>query len=334
MGITYKDAGVDIEAGESAVDKIKEAVKTTYNGNVLSDVGQFGGFYRFPRDEYADPVLVSSTDGVGTKLKIAFQTGIHHTIGQDLVNHCVNDILTSGATPMFFLDYIGIGTMDEETVTGIVQGFATACRENACVLIGGEMAEMAGFYAPGEYDVAGTIVGVVERENIINGSTIQPGDVAVGLPSTGLHTNGYTLARKVLLEKYDVDTYIESLGETVGEALLRTHKSYLGEITPLIGDRRLKGIAHITGGGLLGNSRRIIPDGLELAVDWKAWEIPPVFQLIQEIGEISDNEMRRTFNCGIGLVVIVPGTEVEFFQNHFQSMKLDSFVIGQINNSN
>lgn len=334
MGITYKDAGVDIDAGESAVNKIKEAVKATYNENVLSDVGQFGGFYRFPRDEYADPVLVSSTDGVGTKLRIAFQTGIHTTIGQDLVNHCVNDILTSGATPLFFLDYIGIGAMDEETVNGIVEGFAAACKENACVLIGGEMAEMAGFYAPGEYDVAGTIVGAVERDNIINGSTIRPGNVVLGLPSTGLHTNGYTLARKVLLDKYDVDKHLAKLEETVGEALLRIHKSYLGEIAPLISDRRLKGIAHITGGGLLGNSRRIIPEGMELVVDWDAWEFPPIFQLIQETGDISDHEMRRTFNCGIGLVIVVPEADIDYFQEHFHSRELESIIIGRIEKSN
>ncbi|MCF7803579.1 MAG: phosphoribosylformylglycinamidine cyclo-ligase [Candidatus Marinimicrobia bacterium] len=333
MGISYKDAGVDIDAGESAVKNIKEMVRETYNDNVLSDVGQFGGFYAFPKDNYTNPVLVSSTDGVGTKLKVAFKTGIHSTIGQDLVNHCVNDILTSGAVPMFFLDYIGIGKMEEQVVSEVVSGFAKACKENSCVLIGGEMAEMAGFYTPGEYDVAGTIVGVVERDHIINGGNISEGDVVVGLQSTGLHTNGYTLARKVLLEEFDVDTYRDELGETIGEALLRVHKSYQNEIRPLIGDSRLKGIAHITGGGLLGNSSRIIPDGLSLSVDWDAWELPPLFRLIKETGDISDHEMRRTFNCGIGLVTVVPAEEADFFMEHFEKYQSQPVVIGEIGKS-
>lgn len=330
MGVTYKESGVDIEAGDSAVKRIKDAVKLTYNDHVLSDVGAFGGFFSFPKEEYSEPVLVSSTDGVGTKLKIAFQTGIHNTIGQDLVNHCVDDILTSGAVPLFFLDYIGIGKMEEDVVVDIVNGFAKACQENNCVLIGGEMAEMAGFYQPGEYDVAGTIVGVVEKEHLISGNTIQAGDIAIGLPSTGLHTNGFTLARNVLLEKYDVDTKVETLNFTIGESLLITHKSYLKEIRPLIGDRRLKGISHITGGGLLGNTTRIIPDGLKFLVNWGAWKIPPIFKLIQQTGDVSDSEMRRTFNMGIGLVVIIDPKDNDTFIKHFQKHGLSPVVMGEI----
>jgi len=330
MGKTYKDSGVDIDAGERAVERIKTAVRSTYTENVLSDVGQFGGFFSFPAAEYTEPVLVSSTDGVGTKLKLAFLTGIHETVGQDLVNHCTNDILTSGAVPLFFLDYIGIGTMDEEAVADVVSGLALACKENGCVLIGGELAEMRDFYTPGEYDIAGTIVGAVEREQIINGSTIREGDVAIGLASTGLHTNGFTLARSVLLDAYAVDTYLAELQSTVGEALLTVHKSYLPEIKPLIGDPRLKGIAHITGGGLLGNTRRILPDGLSLQVDWEAWELPPIFQLIRQVGHVDEAEMRRTFNCGIGLVVIVPAADADAMLQHFEQFHSHPLVIGDI----
>ena len=333
MGITYKDAGVDIDAGESAVRGIKQIVRETYNDNVLSDVGHFGGFYQFPSDEFNEPVLVSSTDGVGTKLKIAFRTGIHDTIGQDLVNHCVNDILTSGAIPLFFLDYIGTGTMEPRMMEEIVRGFATACRENQCVLIGGEMAEMAGFYSAGEYDVAGTIVGVVEKENIINGINITQGDVVIGLRSTGLHTNGYTLARTVLLEQFDVNDYVDDLSASVGEALLAIHKSYLGDIKPHIGNPALKGIAHITGGGLLGNSKRIIPEDLDLSVDWDAWEMPAIFSLIQHIGDISDDEMHRTFNCGIGLVIVTPPSQADYFLDEFNTRDTSPKVIGEIVNA-
>ncbi len=330
MGKTYKDAGVDIEAGESSVERIKTAVRSTYTKHVLSDVGHFGGFYSFPSHEYSDPVLVSSTDGIGTKLKLAFQTGIHDTVGQDLVNHCVNDILTSGALPLFFLDYIGIGKMDEEVVSGLVDGIALACKENGCALIGGELAEMSDIYQPGEYDVAGTIVGCVEREEIINGNTIRKDDVPIGLRSTGLHTNGFTPARKVLLEQYGVDSHIESLGKTIGEQLLAVHKSYLHEIKPLIGDSRVKGLAHITGGGLLGNVKRILPPDVELKVDWEAWEIPPIFRLIQEVGEIQDHEMRRTFNCGIGFVVIVSPENAADITEHFEKYECHPVPLGQI----
>ncbi|HKJ67026.1 MAG TPA: phosphoribosylformylglycinamidine cyclo-ligase [bacterium] len=327
---TYKEAGVDIDAGEQAVGRIKAAVRSTYTPNVLSDVGQFGGFFSFPKDEYDEPVLVSSTDGVGTKLKLAFRTGIHDTIGQDLVNHCVNDILTSGAIPLFFLDYIGLGKMEEDIVADVVKGLSSACRENGCALIGGELAEMVDFYHPGEYDIAGTVVGAVERKHIINGERIAEGDVAIGLASTGLHTNGFTLARKVLLEQYDVNDQVDILPDTVGRELLSIHKSYLQEVKPLIGDPRLKGISHITGGGLLGNTARIIPDGLQLRVDWNSWDVPAIFTLIQETGEIPDTEMRRTFNLGIGLVILVPASESETMLAHFDRYQSNPTIIGEI----
>ncbi len=330
MGKTYKDAGVDIDAGDSAVRSIKDIVKTTYNDNVLSDVGLFGGFYSFPKEDFQQPVLVSSTDGVGTKLRIAFQTGIHHTVGQDLVNHCVDDILTSGAVPLFFLDYIGTDTMREEVITDVVRGFSLACQENSCVLIGGEMAEMGDFYKSGEYDLAGTIVGVVEREHIIDGSRIQADDVIIGLPSTGLHTNGYTLARNVLLDKFTVDSHLDELNGTVGEALLAVHKSYLREIQPLIGDSRIKGLSHITGGGILGNTRRILPANLELDIHWDAWHMPPIFQVIQDVGEVSDQEMRRAFNIGIGFIVVVNEMDADDILMHFQDHDIDPVVIGRV----
>ena len=333
MGMTYKDAGVDIDAGESAVQRIKENVKTTYNENVLSDVGAFGGFFSFPKDDYSEPVLVASTDGVGTKLKVAFQMGVHNTVGQDLVNHCVNDILTSGAVPLFFLDYIGIGSMEEEIVVGIVNGFAQACTENQCALIGGEMAEMAGIYQPGEYDVAGTIVGVVEREHLISGKTIQEGDIIVGLPSTGLHTNGFTLARKVLLEEFQIDSHLDELDSTVGEALLRIHKSYLPEVRPLIGDHRVKGISHITGGGLIGNTRRILPDGLSIQIDWESWDVPEIFTLIQQLGNVAPEEMQRTFNMGIGLIVITAPGDESSITRHFRKHGMSPVVVGEIVNN-
>ena len=330
MGKTYKESGVDIDAGESAVQKIAQSLQSTYNENVLSEVGHFGGFYRFDQSSFTDPVLVSSTDGVGTKLKLAFMTGNHRTIGQDLVNHCVNDILTSGATPLFFLDYIGIGTMDEEVVAAVVEGLSVACRENGCALIGGELAELREFYHEGEYDMAGTIVGVVERENIINGSTIREGDIILGLPSNGLHTNGYTLARQVLLEEYAVDEYVEELGCSVGEEMLRIHRSYLGEIQPLVGDPRIKGIAHVTGGGLLGNTRRIVPDGLNLNINRDSWEMPPVFHLLQKIGEIPDEDLYRTFNCGIGMVLVMAEKDVKEIRPQVRIDGEEPVVIGEI----
>ena len=304
---TYKEAGVDIDAGEEAVRRIKGHVRNTFTPGVLTDIGAFGGFFALEPGQYRDPVLVSSMDGVGTKLKVAQRVGKHDTVGEDLVNHCVNDIAVCGARPLFFLDYFAAGQLRPDVVEAVVKGFAKACTENGCALIGGETAEMPDLYARGEYDLAGTIVGVVERDAIVDGSQIEAGDVLLGLPSSGLHTNGYTLARKVLFERFVAADTPDALGgETVGEALLRVHKSYLDDIQALVSEGLAHGFAHVTGGGLVGNTRRILPDGLALDVDWEAWRRPPIFQLIQEVGEVPEDDMRRTFNLGVGLVVVIP----------------------------
>lgn len=304
MGISYKDSGVDIAAGEETVDRIKPLVKSTHNSKVLSNIGLFGGFYDASFPEYEHPILVASTDGVGTKLKVAYAANKHNTIGQCLVNHCVNDILCCGAKPLFFLDYFATGKLNPDVAVQVIEGFVTACKENETALIGGETAEMPSMYNEGEYDVSGTIIGVVDKKNIVNGSNIKSGDVIIGLKSTGLHTNGYSLARAVLFSKYNVDEYLDYLGETVGEALLKVHKSYLGKVLPLVEERVLTGISHITGGGLIGNTNRIMPAGTSLNIDWQSWERLPIFDLIQETGKVSDEEMRAAFNLGIGMVLI------------------------------
>ena len=304
---TYKEAGVDIDAGEEAVRRIRGHVRGTFTPGVLTDIGSFGGLFALDKDQYRDPVLVSSMDGVGTKLKVAQRVGRHDTVGQDLVNHCVNDIAVSGARPLFFLDYFAAGQVRPDVVEAVVKGFATACRENGCALIGGETAEMPDLYARDDYDLAGTIVGVVERDGIVDGSAIGAGDVLVGLPSTGLHTNGYTLARKVLFERFVAADTPDGLGgKSVGEAMLAVHRSYLDVIQALISEGLAHGFAHVTGGGLVGNTSRVLPDGLALEVAWDAWTRPGLFRLIQEVGEVPEDDMRRTFNLGVGLVAVVP----------------------------
>jgi phosphoribosylformylglycinamidine cyclo-ligase len=304
MGISYKDSGVDIAAGEETVDRIKPLVKSTHNSKVLSNIGLFGGFYDASFPEYEHPILVASTDGVGTKLKVAYAANKHNSIGQCLVNHCVNDILCCGAKPLFFLDYFATGKLKPDVAVKVIEGFVTACKENGTALIGGETAEMPSMYQEGEYDISGTIVGVVDKKNIVNGNNIKKSDVIIGLKSTGLHTNGYSLARAVLFAKFNVDEYLDHLGETLGEALLKVHKSYLGKVLPLVEEGVLSGISHITGGGLIGNTNRIMPEGTTLNIDWQSWERLPIFDLIQDTGKISDDEMRAAFNLGIGMVLI------------------------------
>jgi phosphoribosylformylglycinamidine cyclo-ligase len=311
MAITYKTSGVDIEAGDETVKRIKPLVRSTFNDKVLSDIGLFGGFYDAKFSEYEHPVLVASTDGVGTKLKIAFAMDKHNTVGQCLVNHCVNDILACGAKPLFFLDYFATGKLNPDVAEQVISGFVKACRENGCALIGGETAEMPSLYSDGEYDMSGTIVGIVEKDKIVNGKNIENGDVLIGLPSTGLHTNGYSLARAVLLEKYSVDYYEESLGKTIGEALLEVHRSYLHIVSPLLEKNLLKGISHITGGGIIGNTSRILPKDKKLEIDWNSWERLPIFDLIQRTGNIEEEEMRHAFNLGIGMILIVNESDVE-----------------------
>lgn len=302
---TYKAAGVDIQAGDETVKKIKGLAKSTFSKNVLSDIGLFGAFYQPDLRGFNEPVLVSSVDGVGTKLKIAFAADRHDTVGQDLVNHCVNDISVCGAKPLYFLDYLAFGKLIPDKAAKIIEGFSIACRENDCALIGGETAEMPGLYSEDEYDMSGTIVGIVDKSRIINGNNIKKGDILIGFPSNGLHTNGYSLARKVLLQKFRINNRIDELGSTLGDELLRIHKSYLKLISHLVGNMKVKGFSHITGGGIVGNTNRILPEGLKLNIEWDKWELPAIFKLIQQTGKISFDEMRNVFNLGIGLIAVV-----------------------------
>jgi len=329
MSISYREAGVNITAGEQAVDQIKTLVRETYTPAVLTDLGLFGGCYQIPVQEYREPVLVASTDGVGTKLMIANLLQRHDTVGQCLVNHCVNDILTVGARPLFFLDYIGTGQVEPETIKTLVSGMATACRENGCALIGGEMAEMPGIYRPRDYDLVGTIVGIVEKSAMLVGR-VRVGDVLIGLRSTGLHTNGYSLARKVLLEKYQVSDYIEELGQTLGDALLSVHRSYLDCLKPLFGQPGLHGLSHITGGGIVGNTSRLLPSGLKLAINWQAWNRPPIFNVIQQTGDIEEAEMRRVFNLGIGMIVIADNAYSDTIYRSLKEEGERATMIGEV----
>lgn len=308
---TYKDAGVDIAAGEETVDRIKPMVRATFTPNVLTDIGMFGAFFDAKFPDYNHPVLVSSMDGVGTKLKVAFMMDKHDTVGQDLVNHCVNDILVCGAMPLYFMDYFATGKLNPATAAEVISGLAIACKENGCALIGGETAEMPSMYAEGEYDMAGTIVGVVEKDNILNGSAVQAGDVLLGLSSTGLHTNGYSLARSVLFKEFTVHSHVEELGCTIGEALLAVHKSYLPMVRPLLQEKLVHGLSHITGGGIVGNTKRILPAGTALDINWNAWELPPIFRLLQRVGDIDNEAMREAFNLGIGLVMVAPEENID-----------------------
>jgi phosphoribosylformylglycinamidine cyclo-ligase len=295
----YKASGVDIDAGNETVRRIRSLARSTFTSGVLSEIGSFGGLFRLNPSQYHEPVLVASADGVGTKLKVAFLAGRHDTIGLDLVNHCVNDILVQGAEPLFFLDYLATGRLSPSVAESIVCGMAAACRDNGCALLGGETAEMPGFYADGEYDVAGFIVGAVDRTRLITGRTIAVGDVLVGVPSSGLHTNGYSLARRVVFEHLGlrVDSYVPELSRTVGEALLEAG--------------RIKGMAHITGGGITDNLPRVLPHGTAAVVDTSAWEVPPLFTWLQRSGNIPRDDMLRTFNMGIGLIVVVARDQAE-----------------------
>jgi phosphoribosylformylglycinamidine cyclo-ligase len=309
----YKSAGVDIDAGNETVRRIKSLARATFTPGVLSEIGSFGGLFRLDRDRYQEPVLVSSADGVGTKLKVAFMTARHDTVGADLVNHCVNDILVQGAEPLFFLDYLATGRLSPAVAEQVVSGVARACRENGCALIGGETAEMPGFYADGEYDIAGFIVGVVERSKVIDGRSIVPGDVLIGLPSMGLHTNGYSLARRVLFEMagWKADTFVAELGTTIGDALLAPHRSYLPLVRPLLERQSVRGLAHITGGGITENLPRVLPEGCAAEIDLKSWDVPAVFRLLQQRGQIAREEMFRAFNMGIGLVIVCAARDAE-----------------------
>ena len=327
---TYKDSGVDIEAGEEMIESIKGVVKETQGPEVLTNIGGFGGFFRPDLSNVEDPVFVSSVDGVGTKLIVAFKSKKYDTVGQDLVNHCVNDIAVCGADPIFFLDYFSTGKLEQKVGYQVVKGFAQACKENEVALIGGETAEMPDIYSEGEFDLAGTIVGIVDREKIVDGSQIKKGNVLLGFPSTGLHTNGYSLARKVLFSEYEVTDYVDELDRTVGEALLAVHKSYLPVIQKLRGIEGVNGFSHITGGGIIGNTKRVVPEELEISVDWEAWERPPLFKLIQEIGNVPEEDMRATFNLGIGLIVVVDSETADRVKEIAAEMEEEVVEMGKI----
>ncbi|HEX8355097.1 MAG TPA: phosphoribosylformylglycinamidine cyclo-ligase [Pyrinomonadaceae bacterium] len=330
--ITYSDAGVSIDAANAAVEKIKRLARSTFNARTLSEIGSFGGMFDGAFPGMREPVLVASADGVGTKLKVAFMTGVHDTVGRDLVNHCTNDILVQGARPLFFLDYVAAGVLAPDVIVSVVDGISRGCRENGCVLLGGETAEMPGFYGEGEYDVAGFIVGVVDREKVIDGSRVRAGDVLLGLPSAGLHTNGYSLARKLFFEVagYAADTHLDALGETVGEALLRPHLSYLRPLEGLLDTGVIKALAHITGGGLVENIPRVLPEGTAAEVDRGSWPVPPVFKLMQEIGNVAESEMHRTFNTGVGMVVICSPSDAAAVEKHLDGLGEKAYPIGRV----
>jgi len=327
---TYKESGVDIHAGTEAVSRIKKHVSTTFNKNVLTDLGGFGGCFQFPKDKYNEPVLVSSTDGVGTKLKLAFITGRHDTIGQCLVNHCTNDILAVGARPLFFLDYFASGKLEVDIFEEVVSGLAKACRENNCALIGGETAEMPDFYKRGDYDISGTIIGVAEKSEMMPNRCINSGDFLLGLPSTGLHTNGYSLARKVLLEHYNSEDFVDALGSTLGDGLLAIHKSYLPILDGILNEEWLVGISHITGGGIIDNTRRILNDEQTLDINWNSWERPPIFNLIQELGNVPEDDMRHSMNLGIGLILIIKSNGLSPMQTHLNKLGENYIQLGTV----
>jgi len=309
----YKTSGVDIEAGERAVQNIKNTVQKTFNENVLAELGSFGGMYRLDLKKWREPIMVSSTDGVGTKIIVAQLAQKYDTIGQDLVNHCVNDIFVHGAHPQFFNDYIGLGKMDSTIITTLISGMAKACLENEMSLIGGEMAEMPCIYREQDFDLVGTIVGLVEQGRLITGSNIQERDVVIGLYSTGLHTNGYSLARKIIFEqlKLTIDSYIPEIGDTVGNSLLRIHKSYYPELKQFAVPEIIHGMAHITGGGLVGNIQRILPEGLSATINCRAWECPTLFQWLVDKGKVPLLDAYSAFNMGLGMVIITPDREAD-----------------------
>ncbi|PYX08712.1 MAG: phosphoribosylformylglycinamidine cyclo-ligase [Acidobacteria bacterium] len=330
--ITYADAGVNIDRANKTKKRIKYLAHKTFTRNVVSEIGGFGGMFSVDKEKWVNPVLVSSVDGVGTKLKIAFEMKTHHTIGADLVNHCVNDIAVQGATPLFFMDYLAAGKLEPEVAEKVVEGVAEACKHNGCALIGGETAEMPGFYPDGEYDLAGFIVGVVERERIINGKTVEVGDVILGLPSNGLHTNGYSLARKLLFEiaHYTPETYVNELKGKVGNELMRTHKSYWPVIKKLLSGECVAAMAHITGGGITENLPRVLPRGVAAVIELGSWPLPPLFEHMQKLGNVPKEEMLRTFNMGLGMLVVVPSKKFKKAQSVLERVGEKAYTVGRI----
>ena len=328
--LTYTRAGVNIAEGDRFVRLIKKSVRGTYTGRVIGGIGGFGGLFDARFKKLRKPVLVSSIDGVGTKLIVAQRAGVFTTVGQDLVNHCVNDILVCGARPLFFLDYYATGKLKPEAAADVVSGLALACRQNGCALIGGETAEMPGLYHGEDFDLAGAIVGVVDRSGIVDGSRIKKGDVLIGLPSTGLHTNGFSLARAVLFKDHAPESQLPELGCTLAEALLAVHRSYLKPVSRLMEKVEVRGMSHITGGGIVGNTMRIIPEGRKLEIDWEAWERPAIFSLIQRLGNVPEEDMRKTFNLGIGLILVVGKRSADDAIRRLKKMREKPVVIGKV----
>ena len=329
--LSYAAAGVDIDAAHRAMKGVAALVRSTATADTLSELGSFGGLYRVPRDA-RQPVLVASTDGVGTKLKVAFTSGRHGTVGEDLVNHCVNDILVQGAKPLFFLDYVGVGRLEPGVVEALVEGVARGCRENGCALLGGETAEMPDMYAPGEYDLAGTIVGLVEEDRVLDGRAVRAGDAIVALASSGLHTNGYSLARRIVFERMGLgmdDPFPEEEG-SVADVLLRVHRSYLRSLYPLIEAGRVHGLAHITGGGLVDNVPRILPAGVSARFDLRSWTVPPLFRVLQREGGVEEREMFRAFNMGVGMVAVVRADDADAVVRELRAAGEEAWVAGEV----
>lgn len=330
--ITYADAGVDITRANRTKQRIKYLAHKTFTKGVLSEIGGFGGVFAVDKTKYVDPLLVSSVDGVGTKLKVAFEMKLHSTVGADLVNHCVNDIAVQGAAPLFFMDYLATGQLEPAIAEQIVEGIADACKHNGCALIGGETAEMPGFYPDGEYDLAGFIVGVVERDRIITGKDVQIGDIILGLPSNGLHTNGYSLARKLLFEvaRYSPETYVNEIKNKVGNELMRTHRSYWPVLKKLLDSQCVVALAHITGGGITENLPRVLPRGTAAAIELGSWTVPPIFEHLQQLGNVPKDEMLRTFNMGMGMLLVIPSEKFKKAQTVLERTGEKAITIGRI----
>jgi phosphoribosylformylglycinamidine cyclo-ligase len=328
--ISYKDAGVDIDEADRAVSGIRKLARATFSKSVLTDIGSFGGCFALPK--MRQPVLVSSVDGVGTKLKIAFATGRHDTIGEDLVNHCVNDIAVQGAKPLFFLDYLAVGKLNADTAIQVVAGLARGCKANGCALIGGETAEMPGMYLDGEYDIAGTIVGAVEKPRILTSANVRLGDALLALESTGLHTNGYSLARKLLFDvaQMRIDTPLPESGALLGDELLKVHRSYLKAIASLLRTNSVSAAAHITGGGITDNLPRVIPKGLAAAIRTNSWRVPPLFEMLRSIGKVPDADWRRTFNLGVGMILVISAKKLDSALRTLKRGGEKPWVIGEV----
>src|ERR1700726_3939247 len=331
----YSDAGVDISVADEAKRRIAAMAGKTARRGVLAPIGGFGALFELDRKRWRDPILVASADGVGTKLKIAFATGIHSTVGADILNHCVNDILTQGAEPLFFLDYLAMGKMDARVVEQVIEGMSRAARKAGCALIGGETAEMPGFYPAGEYDVAGFIVGVVERKNMLNGKAVKPGDALIALPSSGLHTNGYSLARKLAFEvaRLRPDTYVAEVGNKIGAELLKPHLCYAPALKNIVARGGVSALAHITGGGISGNLSRVLPGGVQAQIDLASWPVPPIFKYLAKIGKIDGDELLHSFNMGVGMILVVPPAQVKFVEGDLKKRREKFFRIGRIERS-